>query len=191
MILGVSLTKRTTWRGIEEEFSNVYHFQTAVDVTSDQVVDGVLAAEREIFGNNVTFVNAKVWGPTDGTALQSRMLLQRDFANSGNLAVGAITAKELAAVVQWDTGRINLRGGRIFLRKYLHVGRLAASDEEAAKGNAPMQASSITALTAYADDVKNAVGLSGADLCDEKGRLLPFNTPAIVLPHLHTRQFRR
>jgi hypothetical protein len=191
MILGVSITKRTTWRGIEEEFSNVYHFSTDVGTTSDQVVDGVLAAEREIFGNNVVFVNAKVWGPTDGTQLQSRMLLQRNFANSGNLATGAITAKELAVVVEWDTGRINLRGGRIFLRKYLHVGRLASTDEEAAKGNTPIAASTLTAVAAYAADVQNAVGVSAAPLCDEKGRVLPINTTAKILPHLHTRQFRR
>lgn len=191
MIVGCSITKTTTWRGIEEEFSNVYHFDSAADTTSQQIIDGVVTAEAAILGANVNFIGAKVWGPTDGFALQSRMLLQVTLARTGSVSGGAQTAKELSAVVQWDTGRINSRGGRIFLRKYLHLGMLINVDEGAAKGNTPMGGPTLAALKAYADDVQNAVGISGASLSDKKGRKLPLNTNATVLPHLHTRQFRR
>jgi hypothetical protein len=191
MIVGVAVTKRTTWRGIEEEFSNVYHYDTALDATSQEVADAVVAAERTIFANNVFFLNVKVWGPTDGTALQSQMLLQQTLTGSGNAARGSDTAKELTAVVEWDTGRKNTRGGRIFLRKYLHLGSLTEPGEDQAKGNTALVAATVTRLTTYANAVKNALPQGRAAISDKKGRKLPIATDAKVLPHLHTRQFRR
>ncbi len=191
MIAGVSVTKSTTWRGIEEEFSNVYHFDLAVDVTSKQIADEVVTAEKALMGTNVTFKNVKVWGPTDGTKAQSVMLLQEDLTGNGLITPGAVTAKELTAVVQWDTGRKNTRGGRIFLRKYVHLGTLNAVDESAAKGNTQLPAPSVTAIKAYGNKVKNPLSASNAPLTDQKGRTLPLGTDTQVLPHLHTRQFRR
>ncbi len=191
MIVGVSVTKSTTWRGIEEQYSNVYHFDAAVDTTSDDLANSVVASERAAHAVNVTFKNVKVWGPTDGTKEQSVMLLQKDLTGTGNAVRTYDTAKELTAVVQWDTGRKNSRGGRIFLRKYLHVGALGESGEDQAKGNAALAPATVTRLTTYANNVKNAVGVSGAAISDKKGRKLPVGTPAQVLPHLHTRQFRR
>jgi hypothetical protein len=191
MILGCSVTKSTTWRGIEEEFSNVYHFDAAVDTTSQQVADAVVGAERTILGTNVSMKNVKVWGPTDGTKEQSVMLLQQNLTGTGAIIAGSVCAKELSAVLQWDTGRKNTRGGTIFLRKYLHVGAIPDTAEEAAKGNAALPAAAITRFNNFGNSVKNPVGVNGAPLCDKKGRKLPLNTPTKTLTHLHTRQFRR
>jgi hypothetical protein len=191
MILGVSVTKQTSWRGIQEQFSNVYHYDAAVDVTSKQVADSVVNNEKGLFGASVAFKNVKVWGPADGTKEQSQMLLQEDLTGNGSGAAGSQTAKELSAVVSWDTGRVNSRGGRIFLRKYLHLGNIQGTDEAAAKGNTTLPQADISSIEAYGSLSKNVVGVSGASICDKKGRKLPPNTPAVVLPHLHTRQFRR
>jgi hypothetical protein len=191
MIVGVSITKRTTWRGIEEEFSNVYHFDAAADVTSKQLVDEVVTAEKAIFGSNVSFVNAKVWGPTDGTKAQSQMLLQEDLTGNGLITPGAVMAKELTAVIQWDTGRKNTRGGRIFYRKYVHLGTINSVDEQAAKGNTQLPNAAVSAIKAYGNKVKNPLAASNAPLTDKMGRTLPLGTDTVVLPHLHTRQFRR
>ncbi len=191
MILGVSVTKRTTWRGIEEEFSNVYHYDAALDATSQEVLDAVVTAEKALMGTNVSFVNGKVWGPTDGTKEQSQMLLQQNLSGTGLITPGAITAKELSAVVQWDTGRKNIRGGRIFLRKYVHLGTINSVDENAAKGNTALPAATQTAIVNYGNAVKNALPQGRAAISDKKGRKLPIATTSAVLPHLHTRQFRR
>jgi hypothetical protein len=191
MILGVAVTKGTSWRGIAEEFTNVYHYDAAVDTTSDQVADGVVNAERQVFGNNVSYKRVQVYGPADGTILQNRMLLQKDLTGVGAVDTGSVTAKELTAVVSWNTGRVNSRGGRIYLRKYLHVGRIAITDEDQAKGNGPLTPNVREMLESYGNAAKNVVGASGASLCDKKGRKLPLGTNPIVLPHLHTRQFRR
>jgi hypothetical protein len=191
MILGVSITKSCNWRGIEEEFSNVYHFDTTVETTSDEVINGVVNAERQIYGDNVKFVKGQAWGPADGTQLQSQMLLQKPLTGFGALVTGAKTAQELTAVVSWDTGRVNTRGGRIFLRKYAHVGRIDTSLEDVAKGNTALPQNIKEQYESYGNSVKNAVGINRATLCDKQGRQLPLNTPATVLPHLHTRQFRR
>jgi hypothetical protein len=119
------------------------------------------------------------------------MLLQEDVGGTGAKPLGVETAKELTAVVQWDTGRKNTRGGKIFLRKYVHLGIIGAADHQAAKGNSALAAADVQAIVDYANKVKNAVGISGANITDKKGRGLPVATPAVVLPHLHTRQFRR
>jgi hypothetical protein len=119
------------------------------------------------------------------------MLADKSLNQTGTADTSGSTAQELAAVVQWDTGRKNTRGGRIFLRKYLHVGALASGQDEAAKGNTPMNAQQIEKYRNFGNNVKNVVGINGASICDKKGRKLPFNTDAQVLPHLHTRQFRR
>jgi hypothetical protein len=191
MIVGVSVTKSTLWRGINEEFSNVYHYDAAADTTSQQIADSVVAAERALHGSNVTFKGVKVWGPTDGPKEQSVMLLQQTLTGNGSQLSGVPTAKELAIVVQWDTGRKNSRGGRIFLRKYIHLGMMSGGTEDMAKGNTAMVAAVTDPVVTYANKVKNAVGISGANITDKKGRGLPLGTAAQVLPHMHTRQFRR
>jgi hypothetical protein len=191
MIIGVSVTKQSSWRGINEQFSNVYNYDTGIDITAEQVLDGVVSEERKIFGDNVTFVKAQAWGPVDGTPAQSQMLNQKTLTGVGAVVTGAIAAKELAAVVEWDTGRVNSRGGKIFFRKYLHVCKLPATFGEAALGNTVMDSSSINLYLAFGNGVKNVAGVNGASICDKRGRKLPLNTSPKVLPHLHTRQFRR
>jgi hypothetical protein len=191
MILGVAVTKGTSWRGIAEEFTNVYHYDTSTEVTSEQVLNGIVNAERQVFGSNVSYLRGQVYGPADGTILQNQMLLQKDLTGVGAVDTGSITAKELTAVVSWDTGRVNTRGGRIYLRKYLHIGRIAITDEDQAKGNGPLTQNVRDMLESYGNAAKNVVGVSGASLCDKKGRKLPLGTNPVVLPHLHTRQFRR
>jgi hypothetical protein len=191
MILGISISKSTTWRGTAEEFANVYHYDATADTMAVDVIDAVVAEERKVMGNNVNFLRAQAWGPADGTKLQSQMLVQKNLTGVGAVATGEITAKEMAAVVQWDTGRVNTRGGKIFYRKYLHIGRLNGTDAEGAKGNGPLLTAAKDLIVAYGNNVKNVVGINGASICDKQGRKLPLNTAPVVLPHLHTRQFRR
>jgi hypothetical protein len=191
MIIGVAVDKQTSWRGIQETFTNVWHFDTAVEVTSQQVADAVVDKEKGLMAGNVNFKRVQVWGPTDGTKAQNQMLLQQNLTGSGSAAASTVTAKELTAVVSWDTGRLNTRGAKIYLRKYLHLGGLPEAAEEAAKGNGPLSVAEKTRLVNFGNSMKNVVGVSGASICDKKGRKLPVNTPAVALPHLHTRQFRR
>ncbi len=191
MIIGVAITKETSWRGQQEEFSNVYNYDTSTEVTSEQVIDAVVTAEKGVFGSNVTFKNAKAYGPVDGTKLQNVMLKQKTLTGTGQVATGTVAAKELSIVVMYDTGRLNTRGGRIFFRKYLHVGRLQGTDEEGAKGNQPLNTTAKELVVTYANAIKNPVGVSGASLCDKQGRKLPVNTTGRILPNMHTRQFRR
>jgi hypothetical protein len=191
MILGVSVTKSTGWRGIQEEFTNVWHFDATVDTTSKEVADAVVAGERPVFGPNVNFKRVQVWGPADAGPAQNQMLLQEDLTGTGEAFPGAICAKELSVVASWDTGRVNTRGGRIFLRKYLHVGQLNDAGDEAARGNAALPAAVADQYKRNMNAMKNIVGVGRASICDRKGRKLPLNTDVVILPHLHIRQFRR
>ncbi len=191
MILGVAVDKAVTWRGEEETFANVWHYDASVDTSSEDVGNAVAAAEKAFFGSNVTFKRVQVWGPADGLPAQSQMLFQKDMTGTGTGSTSTVCALETSAVISWNTGRVNTRGGRIYLRKYLHLGRLAYADEEAAKGNTLLPALERTRIVDFGNSMKNLVGIAGANICDKKGRKLPLNTPAVVLPHLHTRQFRR
>ncbi len=191
MILGVSVTKSVQWRNATEEFTNVWHFDTAVDMTSQALANNVVSSERGFFGANVNFKKVQVWGPTDGTKQQSQMLLQQDLTGSGSGGTSTVCALETSAVVSWDTGRKNTRGGRIFLRKYLHMGQLAVADEPAAKGNTVLPAGELQRIKDFGAAMKNPSSQNSAPICDKAGRRLPLLTPTVVLPHLHTRQFRR
>lgn len=192
MILGVAVDKSVMWRGQKETYTNVWHYDTTIDTTSKEIADAVVDKERALMGTNVSFNRVQVWGPTDGTKEASQMLHQEDLSGTGGTGGGQTCALETTAVVSWNTGRFNSRGGRIYLRKYLHLGQLFSNDLEASKGNTALPSSDMGRLESFGNAMKNLQGTGfGAAICDKKGRKLPLNTPAAVLPHLHTRQFRR
>ncbi len=192
MILGVSIEKELTWRGQAEQFANVYHFDTDAGYMSEDLVQAVIAVERPAFSTQVKFRRAKVWGPTDQGVIASEMLLQADLTGTGSRASNFLTGFELAAVVSWNTGRKNSKGGPVFLRKYLHVGAITTAGGPEL-GNTALPSQDLDILRNYGNGIKNVGGATGlaANLCDKKGRKLPLNTSPKILPHLHTRQFRR
>jgi hypothetical protein len=192
MIRGISVEKRVTWREQPEDFANVYHYDSDATVSSEELLDAIVAAERPMFVNAVSYIRGQVWGPTDGTKEQSQMLFQKNLSGLGTSSVGSLTPSENTAVLSWDTGRVNTRGGRVYLRKYLHVcGISATSQTAAAMGNNALPASEILKYKNFGNSIKTIIGASGAHLCDKKGRRLPLGTDCKVLPHLRIRQFRR
>jgi hypothetical protein len=193
VIVGISITKEEQFRGRNEEFSNVYHFDAAVGMQPANLANAVSQLERPVFNSTVQFKSWKAWGPTNQGKAANEMLDEGEFQNlSGGAGLQQIYS-ELAAVVSWSTGRKNTRGQMIYLRKYLHV--CGAEGTSAAPGltDATIPTTQQTALITYGNAVKNVnVGASQqvAHLVDKMGRRLPVGTDPKVLPHFHIRQFR-
>lgn len=196
MIIGVSLELGTTWRGQTEAFSNVWHYDTPPAMSAEELADLVVSTSRTtLFGSGVTFRRVRAWGPTDQGKLASEMLVDKQLSGLGETAypqpvVGG--PKEMSVVAQFNTGRKDIRGNPIFLRKYLHTVNFSGTIEEA-MGNAPLSEQFKTLIRNGMEGMKDLGTLteSAAQICDSQGRRLPLNTPCEVLPYAHVRQFRR
>ncbi len=193
MIVGISITKEEQFRGRNEEFSNVYHFDAAVGMDPANLANAVAQKERPIFNSTVQFKSWKAWGPTDQGEAANEMLAEGNFEFlSGGAGLQQIYS-ELAAVVSWSTGRKNTRGQMIYLRKYLHVCGSEGTSTGPGLTDATIPVTQQTALITYGNAVKNVnVGAAQqeAHLVDKMGRRLPLGTDPKVLPHFHIRQFR-
>jgi hypothetical protein len=194
---GFEITKKVTWRGAEEKFSNVYHynFPGGLDVEiANNVIDAIAAAEKPAFGSNVLFTEGRAWGPTDQGKAASNMVSIRDLSGAGSQAGTAAIPFELALVVQCYIGR-GPAGRKQFLRKYLHICRASSGDlgDGGGLGNAAIGGNLLTVGAQYAARVKTVTaGSNSYDLCSPKGKLYTNSGGNWqVLPHLHVRQFRQ
>ncbi len=193
MIVGISITKEEQFRGQNEEFSNVYHFDAAVGMDPANLANAVALKERPVFNSSVKFKSWKAWGPTDQGEAANEMLAEGKFVDmNGGVGYQQIYS-ELAAVVSWSTGRKNTRGQLIYLRKYLHVCGAEGTSVSPGLTDATIPVNQQNALIAYGNACKNVlVGAAQqeAHLVDKQGRRLPLGTNPKVLPHFHIRQFR-
>jgi hypothetical protein len=121
----IVIVQKFTYRGAPEEFSNRYHFNGTVpssDAEWNVLADALVANLRPIFNSLVSFVRAygyhagivpSVWG-RDYTLAPSTPQI-------GSGAVGGtLMPGDVAATTRWETGALNSRGRKIYLRKYWH-----------------------------------------------------------------------
>lgn len=193
----VSITKRITWRGTTEQFSNVYHYDTSSPITTDSgwqsLVDQIVAIEKTIHYNVVTFVTSRVWGPTNAGPAASETRLIYDLSGTGSGSGGRIYA-ESAVVCQFFLGRASGTGRKRFLRKYYHSQFLptSAAGSDPTLGIASIAAGDKTPFTTAMNNLKTiTVGGSGNDLCTPSGGHLPVGSTPQILDHLHIRQFKQ
>lgn len=193
---GVSITKKVTWRGHEEQFSNVYHYDTSTPINTDSgwdsLIDQIVAAEKALFSNVVTWVNARVWGPTNGTKAESVTQRVKDLTGVGSITVATAIPYEFTLVGQFYMGRNAGTQRKTFLRKYYHACCLQASSSNtpASLGNGALAAGDKTPVTTLMNAVKQiTVGGFQNDLCKPSGQHIPAGTSPVILDHLHVRQF--
>lgn len=201
---GISITKSTSWRGSNEEFSNVYHYDTSTVINTDSgweaLVNDIVSREKDIHGQNVNFLRARVWGPTyeaseETQALKDASIMRwvGDLTGTGNIPSTYPIAKELAICVSFYVGR-SARGYKRFLRKYWHVGAISAgsTDPNDRMGNTALPVATRDSAKAVFEALKTvSVGGFSHDLCTPGGDHLPLGSNAIVLAHLRTRQFHQ
>jgi hypothetical protein len=117
------VTKTIPWRNGPQEFSNVYHFKTALSEPFDdnELINKIVLQEKTFHSSNVTFKVARTWGPTDGTQQQSVTRTIKDLTGTGELTPGTNWYRELAFLVVWPLGRYGSKNRPQFLRKWYHT----------------------------------------------------------------------
>lgn len=120
MILGFSVTKQVSFRGVQQEFTNVYHYQLVGAATApyESLLDEIRANETPFHSTDVTFVRGKCW-TAGGTTTQNQMQVQKDFTGTGNQALATSMDRERAVLIRWPAG-LSSNGKPVFLRKWFH-----------------------------------------------------------------------
>lgn len=174
-IFGVSITKRVSFRGQTQEFSNVYHYRSPDDWTTTQataVIAAVKGNEVALHSSDVTFVRGACWSST-GSVITSRMLAQSTLTGTGSQATNSNMDRERAVLVQWPAG-VNIRGRPVYLRKWYHsCGNIASYIFTAANlQNTGAIADPDRAIIATAVNANTSIAASGTTgtLCAKSGR---------------------
>lgn len=117
---GVSIVKSVSFRGVNQEFSNRYHYEGASMTSSQaaQLAANVAAAEKVFHATDVNFVRYHVWLDT-GSPGTSSMLSQGPLSGTGATTPNTSMDRERAVLVRWPAGT-DSRGRPVYLRKWYH-----------------------------------------------------------------------
>lgn len=174
--VGASVTKSVSFRGVQQEFTNVYHYTGGTwDVSAaTSLLDQIKAAEVPLHSPDVSFLRGAVW-TSDGGPSSNNMLLQKNYSGVGS-GVGITTMdRERAFLIQWAAGT-DSRGHKVYLRKWYHSCGLPT-------GTTGMADTVLQQTTALSSNVKGIVeGLANVlasvtvssvqrDLCSAGGRI--------------------
>jgi hypothetical protein len=191
----VEVTMATSWKGISEEFSNLFHYNTPVITTEGgwaALANAVVAELKPIHSSVVTFKRVRIYGPTDGPKEENQMRYVADLSGAGTLAGSVFLNPELAVVGWVYVGR-GPKGGKQILRKFLHTAQLpTGAAGNAALGTAPLTSTDKAPFITRLNNLKTLT-IGGADnqICTPNGKGLPLGSNWAVLDYVATRQFRR
>jgi hypothetical protein len=192
----VQVTMGVSWHGAEEEFSNIFHYDTPTITTDsgwDELANAVVAALRTIHTSNVTFKRVRVHGRTDLSKIEDQMRLVKDLTGVGTMSSVATLPPETAVVADVYVGR-GPKGGKQFLRKYIKARGLpgAGATEGMSFGVTALGSAQKTPFVNALNGLKS-VSVGGAlnDICTPQGKGLPAGSEWSVNPYTSTRQFRR
>jgi hypothetical protein len=122
----ITLIKMFDYRGVNEEWSNTYHFSgtTPADAAAwKTLADALFTEEKKVWSNQT--VGVRAYGYEAGTEHAVAVI---DYqAAPLAVIVGTFTATGLAqapgdcaATVRWWTGAYSSRGKKVYCRKYFH-----------------------------------------------------------------------
>src|SRR5215217_6668005 len=116
-LLGVSITKGTSFRGVTQEFGNTYYYDvvgTPNATVANEVIDALVTKEKAIHASSVSFIRAKAWS-AGGTNAQNSMLVQKNLSGAGAIAPATGVDKERAFLIRFRAG-VDSRGRPVYLR---------------------------------------------------------------------------
>lgn len=199
MRVAVAIEKGISWRGHEERFANVYHYDigalsSLIDSDASSLVDNLVALEKPVHGSGVSFRTARVWETGQG-AVGNETLLIKDLTGTGTMTSQSTQIyRELCVVVVLETNRNTSTGRKIYLRKFIHADTLNSANSAAAIGQSPLTAGNKTPYVTYGNGIRT-VGVGGlpnaAVLEAPGGQNLASDAPVTVLDYLRVRQFTR
>jgi len=184
--------KEFTYRGSDEEWSNTYVFDGTAPVgfaAWEAFADDWATDEASILPATVDIV--KFYGYADADPDSSPAYVHDwrvppsgpragTFSMTGRLALPG----DSAAWIRWSTGRLSLKGKKVFLRKYYHPAIVTSGEsvDEVAAGW-------ITAAEAFAQDLIDGTGAAGVTLADPHDGETPVEMG--VAPFVTTRTLKR
>lgn len=118
---GVSIVKTVSFRGVQQEFSNRYHYEGA-DMSNSQatqLAQNVKAAEVPLHSTDVTFKYFRVWLDT-GNKATSNMIAQGQLSGAGTASGTPTMDRERAVLVRWRAGN-DSKGRPVYIRKWFHA----------------------------------------------------------------------
>lgn len=196
-LYAVSITKRLEWQGRQEEYDNTYYYEgplfQAGDANFSNLIDEIVAAERPIHGSRVAFVRGRLWS-AGGTPAQNETLVLKDLTGVGSGGAGAVLFGEAAAVVEWECARKDIKGRKVYLKKFIRPGNALIGMVEANNdGRAALGAGTKAAFKTYADRVQNTTAAFGPIfiLTSPGGRVPRSPANGVVNDYLRSREFRR
>jgi hypothetical protein len=192
-VFAVAIKKSCQWRGAAAEFSNVYHYNTlpSQGFGDRDVIDALVAAEKLVHDVGVSFVEARTFGPTDGTQADNVMREVVDLGGTGQYGEDQAAYREGAWLIQWPLTRSPVLKRKRFLRKWVHS-RAAAllTTSNSTSGTSPASFASLQPLRDYAAVAAEPVVAAGSyNLCTKDGAV--FQGPGVVFPYYEHRQFGR
>jgi len=118
---GLVIVKSVLFRGVQQEFSNRYHYDGAAmgQAQGTTLANNVKTIEQSLHSTDVTFLRYLVWEDT-GLPGTSSMLVQGSLSGVGSGSTNASQDRERAVLVRWPAGT-DSRGRPVYLRKYYHT----------------------------------------------------------------------
>jgi hypothetical protein len=175
-LVGVAITKSTTFRDATQEFSNVYHYGytglNPIPSLADSIASAITTIEKTFHSSSVAFVRYKVWS-AGGSIADNQMISQGTLTGFG--AAGNITNfdKERAVLVQWPAG-VDSRNHPVTLKKWYHCcGMFGAVTFGAGQldNTTSISSGNRTAIQGYVDDLTElVVNASAMQLMAASGR---------------------
>jgi hypothetical protein len=156
-------------------------------------VDQIAAAEKLAHSTKVTFEDGRVWS-AGGTPSQNETIVIRDLSGTGSAAANNNYYVESTYVVRCDTNRNTETGRRIYLRKYYHTLQMTSATSGMLTGENAITSTQNALVKTCVESLRELTLSPGSilvTLCAPGGQQVSDSRPVTVLPHLHTRQFRR
>lgn len=183
----LTLIKRFTYKGNNEEWSNTYHFTGATPATPaawKTLADAWIAAERTVLPNSCAYVRAYGYAPGN-----EHSVAQIDYvALGGALVLGSYSAAgnpqapgDSAFMIRGLVG-LSTTGKKVYVRKYFHAAICTPGNGDTLVAG-QKTASDAYCATLIAGTLPGAAKWSGPQGADVTG--------PVTLPFLTTRTLKR
>jgi hypothetical protein len=121
--VGISITKSMSFRGVAQEFSNVYYYDGLAGTPSiaqaESLIDELVTKEKTFHSADCTFVRGRLWVQT-GDKATTQMITTKALSGTGTPAVTANMDCERAFLFRLRAGN-DSRGNPVYLRKWYHT----------------------------------------------------------------------
>ena len=180
--------KEFTYRDQAEEFSNRYYFNGTMPDTPlawETLFNALNVEEKKIYSQDVIITRAYGYNAFQVPSIWTVDLkVSPRVPVTGTLAAGSAAPApgDVAATVRWETGLLNSRGRKIYLRKYYHGVYIDSTDRD------KLWPTQRTAIGGYANFLASASLPGGATLAGPHGVT---GGVSLVNPYLTTRTLKR